>query len=37
MKEVGKKAAETIPIPWSVIAKQVIERYVLETKHIKKV
>lgn len=33
MKEVGKKASETIPIPWKNIAEQVIERYISESKH----
>lgn len=37
MKEIGKKAAETIPIPWKEIVQRVIERYILETEHPKKV
>ena len=33
IKEVGKKASETIPVPWKDIAEQVIDRYISETKH----
>ena len=33
MKEVGKKASETIPVPWKDIAERVIERYISESKH----
>ena len=33
MKEVGEKASKTIPVPWSKIAEQVIDRYISESKH----
>ena len=33
MDEVGEQASKTIPIPWSEIARRVIDRYISESKH----
>ena len=33
IEEVGKKASETIPIPWENIVEQAIDRYISESKH----